>query len=100
LVGLVGLIAKCGIALSLRWSWPHGRASYLNHNHQNIHHHPLQYFGSAILALAVGAALMGHLEKQLWANKEYSKGNGEALLVNWTGLLLVLSALGTTLLLR
>ena len=29
---------------------------------------PFQYFGSSILALAVAAACMGHLEKMIWSN--------------------------------
>merc|ERR1711874_371146 len=32
-----------------------------------------QYLGSAILVLAAAAALLGHLEKSIWSNKEYSK---------------------------
>merc|ERR1712086_398526 len=54
-----------------------------------------QYFGSAILALAVGAACMGHLEKMIWSNmKGYAGKEAEMWLVNCTGLLLVLFALG------
>merc|ERR1712149_154711 len=41
-----------------------------------------QYFGSSILVLAAAAALMGHLEKAIWSNKEYSRKNPEAVLVN------------------
>merc|ERR1711997_933686 len=59
-----------------------------------------QYFGSAILALAVGAALMGHLEKMIWSNmKGYAGKESEMWVVNFTGLLLVLFALGVTFLL-
>merc|ERR1712241_1151901 len=36
-----------------------------------------QYFGSSILVLAAAAALMGHLEKAIWSNKEYSLKNAE-----------------------
>ena len=38
-----------------------------------IHIFFVQYFGSAILVLAGAAALMGHLEKAIWTNKEYGK---------------------------
>lgn len=58
-----------------------------------------QYFGSTILVLAAAAALMGHLEKAIWSNKEYSLKNTEAVLVNVTGLLIVLFVIGVTFLL-
>merc|ERR1711920_1056593 len=58
-----------------------------------------QYFGSSILVLAAAAALMGHLEKAIWSNKEYSRKNPEAVLVNVTGLLIVLFVMGVTFLL-
>ena len=55
-----------------------------------------QYFGSCILVLAGAAACMGHLQKQIWSNKEYSKYNPEAVLVNITGILIVLFVMGVT----
>merc|ERR1712180_79463 len=55
-----------------------------------------QYLGSAILVLAAAAALLGHLEKSIWSNKEYSKYNPEAVLVNITGILIVLFVMGVT----
>merc|ERR1711879_398667 len=55
-----------------------------------------QYLGSAILVLATAAALLGHLEKSIWSNKEYSKYNPEAVLVNITGILIVLFVMGVT----
>merc|ERR1712154_643871 len=58
-----------------------------------------QYFGSSILVLAAAAALMGHLEKAIWSNKGYSQKNAEAVLVNVTGLLIVLFVMGVTFLL-
>ena len=58
-----------------------------------------QYFGSSILVLAAAAALMGHLEKAIWSNKDYSRKNPEAVLVNVTGLLIVLFVMGVTFLL-
>merc|ERR1711879_892519 len=58
-----------------------------------------QYFGSSILVLAAAAALMGHLEKAIWSNKEYSQKNPEAVLVNVTGLLIILFVMGVTFLL-
>merc|ERR1711990_400940 len=58
-----------------------------------------QYFGSSILVLAAAAALMGHLEKAIWSNKEYSLKNAEAVLVNVTGLLIVLFVMGVNFLL-
>merc|ERR1711997_652869 len=59
-----------------------------------------QYFGSSILVLAAAAALMGHLEKALWSNKDgYPRYNPEAVLVNVTGLLIVLFVMGVTFLL-
>merc|ERR1711997_714251 len=58
-----------------------------------------QYFGSSILVLAAAAALMGHLEKAIWSNKSYSLKNAEALLVNITGILIVLFVMGVTFLL-
>merc|ERR1711997_96086 len=58
-----------------------------------------QYFGSSILVLAAAAALMGHLEKAIWSNKSYSQKNAEAVLVNVTGILIVLFVMGVTFLL-
>ena len=59
-----------------------------------------QYLGSCILTLAGAAALMGHLEKAIWSNKEgYPAKNGEAVLVNMIGLLIVLFIMGVTFLL-
>merc|ERR1712045_457495 len=58
-----------------------------------------QYFGSSILVLAAAAALMRHLEKAIWSNKEYSLKNAEAVLVNVTGLLIILFVMGVTFLL-
>merc|ERR1711879_717283 len=59
-----------------------------------------QYFGSSILVLAAAAALMGHLEKAIWSNKAgYPLKNAEAVLVNVTGLLIVLFVMGVTFLL-
>lgn len=55
-----------------------------------------QYFGSSILVLAAAAALLGHLEKSIWSNKEYSSKNPEAVLVNITGVLIVLFVMGVT----
>merc|ERR1711997_1139941 len=55
-----------------------------------------QYFGSSILVLAAAAALLGHLEKSIWSNKEYSSKNADALLVNITGILIVLFVMGVT----
>merc|ERR1712086_180918 len=46
-----------------------------------------QYFGSSILALAVAAACMGHLEKMIWSNMAgYVAKDTEAQIVNTTGL--------------
>ena len=58
-----------------------------------------QYLGSSILTLAGAAALMGHLEKAIWSNQGYSAKNGEAVLVNMIGLLIVLFIMGVTFLL-
>merc|ERR1712098_834349 len=60
-----------------------------------------QYFGSAILGLAIAAALMGHLEKALWSitTPVYASKNSESVLVNCIGLLLVIYGLGVTFLL-
>jgi len=58
-----------------------------------------QYFGSAILVMAVAAACLGHLEKALWSNKAYSQKNAEAWIVNWTGMVLIFFAMGVTFLL-
>merc|ERR1711997_883375 len=55
-----------------------------------------QYFGSSILVLAAAAALLGHLEKSIWSNKGYSSKNPEAVLVNITGVLIVLFVMGVT----
>merc|ERR1711990_1392070 len=59
-----------------------------------------QYFGSSILALAVAAACMGHLEKMIWSNQAgYVAKDSEAQIVNTTGLFLILFAMGVTFLL-
>merc|ERR1711879_713235 len=59
-----------------------------------------QYFGSSILALAVAAACMVHLEKMIWSNMAgYVAKDTEAQIVNTTGLFLVLFAMGVTFLL-
>jgi len=64
-----------------------------------------QYFGSAILVLAIAAALMGHLEKSLWGmdggrgTAAYAEKVPEAVQVNTAGLFLVLYGLGVTFLL-
>ena len=55
-----------------------------------------QYLGSAILVLAAAAALLGHLEKAIWSNKKYSQYNAEAMIVNITGILIVLFVMGVT----
>ena len=46
--------------------------------------------------LAGAAALMGHLEKAIWSNNEYSKKNPEAILVNSIGILIILFISGVT----
>ena len=56
----------------------------------------VQYFGSAILVLAGVAALMGHLEKAIWSNKEYGKKKAEGILVNTIGILIILFISGVT----
>jgi len=58
-----------------------------------------QYFGSAIFATAVAAALMGLLEKAIWSIKEYNQKVTEAVLVNTLGLTLIMFAMGVTFLL-
>merc|ERR1711970_704469 len=59
-----------------------------------------QYFGSSILALAVAAACMGHLEKMIWSNQAgYVAKDSEAQIVNTTGLFLILFSMGVTFLL-
>merc|ERR1712222_230824 len=59
-----------------------------------------QYFGSSILALAVAAACMGHLEKMIWSNMAgYVAKDSEAQIVDTTGLFLILFAMGVTFLL-
>jgi len=58
-----------------------------------------QYFGSAIFATAVAAALMGLLEKAIWSIKEYNQKVTEAVLVNALGLTLIMFAMGVTFLL-
>merc|ERR1711997_1130569 len=55
-----------------------------------------QYLGSAILVLAAAAALLGHLEKAIWSNKQYKEYNPEAIIVNITGILIVLFVMGVT----
>merc|ERR1711872_201849 len=55
-----------------------------------------QYLGSAILVLAAAAALLGHLEKAIWSNKNYNQYNAEAMIVNITGILIVLFVMGVT----
>ena len=47
-------VQRCSFMQSSILTWP---IAYLD-----------QYFGSAILALAVAAACMGHLEKMIWSN--------------------------------
>ena len=39
---------------------------------------------------------MGHLEKAIWSNKEYGNKNGEAVLVNIIGILIILFISGVT----
>ena len=46
--------------------------------------------------LAGVAALMGHLEKAIWSNKEYGNKNAEAVLVNTIGILIILFISGVT----
>jgi len=58
-----------------------------------------QFFGSAIFATAVAAALMGILEKSIWSIKTYPQKSTEAVLVNTLGVLLILFAMGVTFLL-
>lgn len=60
-----------------------------------------QYFGSSILCLAVAAALLGHLEKALWSigTPVYAKKGPESMLVNFTGVFLILFVMGVTFLL-
>jgi len=69
-----------------------------------------QYFGSSILCLAVAAALMGHLEKAIWSIKApnpetgvpqsvYAQKGPESMLVNFTGVFLILFVMGVTFLL-
>jgi len=58
-----------------------------------------QYFGSAIFATAVAAALMGLLEKAIWSIKTYSQKDNESILVNVLGVSLVVFAMGVTFLL-
>merc|ERR1719429_405141 len=58
-----------------------------------------QYFGSSILTLAGAAALMGHLEKAIWSNSGYGAKNGEAVMVNCIGILIILFIMGVTFLL-
>jgi len=58
-----------------------------------------QYFGSSILCLAVAAALMGHLEKAIWSNKNYSQKDSESMVVNFIGVFLVMFVMGVTFLL-
>lgn len=55
-----------------------------------------QYLGSAILVLAAAAALLGHLEKAIWSNKQYNDYNPEAIIVNITGVLIILFVMGVT----
>jgi len=96
----VGLLA----ALLFGCQWALGFAAFLFPKFSAdlralvLHFH--QYFGSAILALAGAAALMGHLEKAIWSNKPgYAQKNGEGVLVNIIGMLIVLYISGVTLLL-
>jgi len=60
-----------------------------------------QYFGSSILVLSVAAACLGHLEKALWSitTPVYASKNAESQLVNWTGIMYILYAMGITFLL-
>merc|ERR1712062_344965 len=55
-----------------------------------------QWLLGFLAVLAAAAALLGHLEKSIWSNKEYSKYNPEAVLVNITGILIVLFVMGVT----
>merc|ERR1711941_79063 len=95
----VGLLA----ALLFGCQWALGFAAFLFPKFSAdlralvLHFH--QYFGSAILALAGAAALMGHLEKAIWSNKGYGQKNGEGVLVNIIGILIILYISGVTLLL-
>jgi len=59
-----------------------------------------QYYGSAIFALVVAAAMMGLLEKAIWAIKDdYKTKTGEGLFVNFMGLMILVFAIGVTFLL-
>lgn len=58
-----------------------------------------QYFGSAIFATAVAAALMGLLEKAIWSIKTYTQKDNESMIVNSLGVSLVVFAMGVTFLL-
>jgi len=86
----VGLTA----ALLFGGQWALGFAAFLFPKFSSdlralvLHLH--QYFGSAILVLAGAAALMGHLEKAIWSNKEYGNKNAEGVLVNIIGILIIL----------
>lgn len=58
-----------------------------------------QYWGNAIFALVVCAALMGLTEKAIWSIKDYSSKQGEGVLVNVLGLMIIFFALGVSFLL-
>jgi len=55
-----------------------------------------QYYGSAIFAMVIAAALMGLLEKAIWAIGDYGTKTGEGLLVNCMGLFIVVFGVGVT----
>jgi len=55
-----------------------------------------QYYGSAIFAMVIAAALMGFLEKAIWAIGDYATKSGEGLLVNSMGMLIVVFGLCVT----
>jgi len=55
-----------------------------------------QYYGSAIFALVIAAALMGLLEKAIWAIGDYNTKTGEGLVVNFMGLMIICFAVMVT----
>merc|ERR1712029_289672 len=92
----VGLTA----ALLFGGQWALGFAAFLfpkfSEDLRALVLHLHQYFGSAILVLAGAAALMGHLEKAIWSNKQYDQKNEEGVLVNIIGVLIILFISGVT----